>query len=263
MIRAFTEKTIRSLRRKAADAPVEVRELPLSDLLVVGYKRTMSVIEGDYRVFEVGDTTATFYRTNHVPRTLPERQVFEDVIETINRGDVFYDLGANRGLYTCLVGNRLSDGTVYAYEPSPQAFSDLRKNVELNELSDHVVTSQAAISGETGSQEFTVLPDSTGNKITEESGGGEMIEVETTTLDDIVEAGTDRPTVVKMDIEGQEANALEEAETALTECRCLYCEVHSAELGTRVVEQLQDLGFREPEKIHVRDTDNYMLKTTR
>ena len=62
-----------------------------------------------------------------------------DTIRWIDRelksGDVFFDVGACVGNYTVYAAARHSGLTVCAFEPEPNSFIDLAKNVHLNELS--------------------------------------------------------------------------------------------------------------------------------
>jgi FkbM family methyltransferase len=61
------------------------------------------------------------------------------------RGDVFVDVGAHVGYHT-LVAARLvgTTGHVYALEPSPATYADLRVNIELNALSNVTALDVAA-----------------------------------------------------------------------------------------------------------------------
>jgi FkbM family methyltransferase len=61
-----------------------------------------------------------------------ESRVVRDVVSELRKGDVFYDIGANIGLYSCVVSTVLAEPNVVAFEPSPPAFSKLDKNARLN-----------------------------------------------------------------------------------------------------------------------------------
>jgi FkbM family methyltransferase len=65
-------------------------------------------------------------------------------IDTFARGDVFWDVGANVGVFTLYAATR--GHTVWAFEPAAVNFFVLARNVELNRLSDRVTFLNTAIS---------------------------------------------------------------------------------------------------------------------
>jgi hypothetical protein len=51
----------------------------------------------------------------------------------MNEGDLFVDVGANIGVYTLHASRRVgAKGKVFAFEPTPETFSDLQQNVQSN-----------------------------------------------------------------------------------------------------------------------------------
>jgi FkbM family methyltransferase len=63
-------------------------------------------------------------------------------------GDVCLDIGAHIGYYTVLAGRLVGPrGRVYAFEPSPGNYRNLRANVDLNGL-NNVITAQLAVGEE-------------------------------------------------------------------------------------------------------------------
>jgi len=65
---------------------------------------------------------------------------------SINEGDIVVDVGASIGYFTLLaaklVGNK---GKVFAFEPGPENFKILKKNVEVNKY-DNVILEQKSVS---------------------------------------------------------------------------------------------------------------------
>ena len=59
----------------------------------------------------------------------------------INPDDVAYDVGANVGAYSLLIGKivQSGNGRVYAIEPESNNYSALNRNIVLNQLTDKVV----------------------------------------------------------------------------------------------------------------------------
>jgi FkbM family methyltransferase len=105
------------------------------------------------RTYTIGDTPMVVEAGN--PRELSRIKAYvrkePDTVEWINShvrpNDVFYDIGANIGLYSILAARRLAGlGKVYSFEPESQNYASLNKNVYLNGLSDSIVTLCVAVS---------------------------------------------------------------------------------------------------------------------
>jgi len=75
-----------------------------------------------------------------------EHFVYELLSSTLNAGDIFIDVGAHIGKYTIPLGKILKRGLIIALEPHPLNFHFLKKNVELNWLSNAVLLNVAAFS---------------------------------------------------------------------------------------------------------------------
>ena len=74
----------------------------------------------------------------------------EFVMNEIKKGDVVLDIGANIGYYTLIFARLVGEeGKVFAFEPDPENFALLKKNVEINGY-HNVVLVQKAISNKTG-----------------------------------------------------------------------------------------------------------------
>jgi FkbM family methyltransferase len=65
--------------------------------------------------------------------------------------DVFYDIGANIGLFTVYAACRLErPGVVYAFEPYVPSFSSLLRNIKLNGIGDRVHAMSCALHAKDG-----------------------------------------------------------------------------------------------------------------
>jgi len=73
-------------------------------------------------------------------------------IELSKNSDVIFDIGANTGIYaiTAKVYNKKS--TIYAFEPQPNIFDVLQKNINLNEYD--IIGEEIALSNKTGNLPF-------------------------------------------------------------------------------------------------------------
>jgi FkbM family methyltransferase len=124
--------------------------------------------------------------------------------------DLFLDVGANIGSYTLLASGVCKARTI-SFEPDPQTMALLRRNIDLNGLDGRVVLEQAAVGAEEGEVEFTIGLD-TGNHVTKANEGRSQ-QVSMRTLDSIV--GLTPPTMIKVDVEGYEAQVFRGARTVL------------------------------------------------
>jgi len=80
-----------------------------------------------------------------------ERELSSVVTGLVEPGDVCLDVGANIGLHTTLLANLCGpEGFVHAFEPVPETFSQLAKNVALLDESSHVKLNNIALGDRTG-----------------------------------------------------------------------------------------------------------------
>jgi FkbM family methyltransferase len=83
-----------------------------------------------------------FYKNYDIPRL------------NLRPGDVVLDIGANQGIYSCYAAYQ--GASVIAYEPHPESFEMLERNLQRNGFSHLVKTRRRAISGKTGLIDFYV-----------------------------------------------------------------------------------------------------------
>ena len=66
------------------------------------------------------------------------------VQKEIKRGDVVLDIGANIGYYTLILAKCVGkEGKVFAFEPEPNNFSLLKKNIQINGYKNVVLVQKA------------------------------------------------------------------------------------------------------------------------
>ena len=267
------ENRLRSFKETVYRGPIRAfsRALGVEQVLQVGYRTVLSLVQSKIITHEASGAKAEFYRTDFIPSNLPERSVTEDLISNLSTDDIFYDLGANRGLYTCLAGNIVENGEVHAFEPNPIAVSDLEQNIQHNNLLSRVFIHQKAVSDSGEEIPFLVRSDSTGNTLqttTVDEEDSETITVESINLDDyIIENNLPHPTIMKIDIEGAEIDALNSMDLSLEDCKIVYCEVHKDMIDSPdsvlPADLLRGRGFREIERLYDRSNTHYILKATR
>lgn len=136
------------------------------------------------------------------------------VQQHIRPGDVVFDVGANIGVFTILLGYQVWDrGKVIAYEPSPRVLPILRDNVSMNSFLDRIEIVPKAAAAEAGTLPFLVpgrfhgrgslMPIEHMLSREDQSSEFERVEVETEPLD--VHVGRfERIDLIKVDTEGAE-----------------------------------------------------------
>jgi FkbM family methyltransferase len=151
------------------------------------------------------------FRENYEPE-LAELEKF------LSPGKIFVDVGANVGIYT-LVASKLvgAAGRVLAFEPTPQTFAGLRRNIALNRLGN-VLTFPVALSEETGTAWLYYGSDPVRNSLGRDPcTEGECERVALESLDQVLQqAGVEHVDVLKIDAEGAEELVLRGAEKLLT-----------------------------------------------
>ena len=128
----------------------------------------------------------------------------------LSLGMTFVDLGAHIGFFTLMAAKQVGQGgSVYAFEPAPENFELLTKNISLNGYSN-VSPIQMAVSNAEGFTTLYLNPYSVAHSLHQDTFGKsrEELRIEVTTLDSYFERLEWPPVnVVKMDIEGAEPNA--------------------------------------------------------
>lgn len=148
-------------------------------------------------------------------------------VRSIREGDIVVDVGANVGYYTLIAGRLVgAGGRVYAFEPEPEAFSFLERNVRLNGL-ENVVLEQKAVSNEAGSLRLYIAERNRGDHRIFQVDGEHRpyVEVESVVLDDYFGERAGDVDVVKIDTQGAEMVILQGMDRILTESEDLVLAV--------------------------------------
>jgi FkbM family methyltransferase len=137
---------------------------------------------------------------------LYEPRAQEVIAEHLAPGSVMWDVGAHIGFLSAIAARAVGPtGHVVAFEPLPENASRLRQTVEANALAN-ITIREVAVSSSVGISAFYVHSSSLVGGLTQ-ADGAQPIEVPTTTLD--AELGVSPPpALVKVDVEGHEAEVI-------------------------------------------------------
>jgi FkbM family methyltransferase len=167
----------------------------------------------------------------------------------LNQGDVLYDVGGHIGIVS-LVGARLVglEGRVFAFEADPENASRILDHAQMNAL-PQVEVVPAAVWSECKTLSFHGAPTSSSRNTGAVASAAEyasaegMIVVEAVTLDRFA-MDHRPPTVIKIDVEGDEEEVLKGAETLFLSGKpLLICEIHRARSAEAVVSWLESVGY--------------------
>lgn len=150
-----------------------------------------------------------------------ERQLLLEVLEP---GSVFFDIGAHFGIYSLYVAANVSSVRCIAVEPNPTNYEVLSENIELNGLQESVHGVDVALGSNPG-MGFLRSNTSMGHHLVREEGSDHSgTRVGVRTLDQIVELAEDLWPLrsdfwAKIDTEGREREVLAGARKSLSERR--------------------------------------------
>ncbi len=121
------------------------------------------------------------------------------------RPDVFIDVGANIGLYTCVLGRARAAPRLLAFEPDGQNFARLSENIERNGLAGIAAVRPVAVGAARGTA--SLVPGTPENSGLPKLGDDGLVGVEVIALDDELDIrnGT---ICIKIDVEGYELEVL-------------------------------------------------------
>jgi len=197
-----------------------------------------------------------------------ERQELTDMLEEIEHSDVFFDIGANTGLYTLFAAKRRQSADVVAFEPYPPNLRLLKRDIDRNAL-ENIDVREVALSDSEGKVEFS-QPDEedagygSGSIESSTDNSSTIVNVSARSGDELISQNEiPTPTIVKIDVEGAEPLVVDGMENALShpDCRLVYCEIHQddvecrpsiTDFGTTLSDMkahFEELGF-EAEEIH-------------
>jgi FkbM family methyltransferase len=151
--------------------------------------------------------------------------------EAIKAGDHYIDAGSHFGLHAIMGALACGPtGRVTSFEPAPETFSLLEKNIRMNGLEGRISAHQAAVSDKAGTAILTVAGTSRMNTLLPVKPPKarrtmpRSIEVRTVVLDDFLDPG--RRNIVKIDVEGAEIVALRGAQRLLHSDARIFVELH-------------------------------------
>ena len=160
-------------------------------------------------------------------------------------GWTVFDVGANIGVFTVLQACR--GANVYSFEPNPDSYGRLSKNVAMNHLTDRVHLFASALGDKPGTGTMQVSRGGTTGGVVIPATEGGVVQgpsVSIATLDQVVTTlAVSRIDLLKIDTEGSEVAVLRGAERTLRVVLRIIVEYHSRDLLRSVEDILARAGF--------------------
>ncbi len=171
------------------------------------------------------------YKTfaNKEPETL-------EWINTFKNNSIFWDIGANVGLYSVFAGKLGKKIKVYAFEPSPFNYEILVKNFEINKLNDAIII-PIPLSNKIQIAKFKLSNTITGGALSvfgeEYDANGNIFSEELSfntlgiNIDEICNIfNLQKPDYIKVDVDGIEHLILEGGEKIIKNCQSILIEIN-------------------------------------
>ncbi len=176
-----------------------------------------------------------------------ERERQRRLLEVLHSGGCFLDIGANVGVYSLLASRIVGlTGQVHAFEPFPRNVDFLKQHVELNSLRNVTVHPVALSKGPDRMMTFATSINPSSGHLQPELPPTDGITVNVTSLDTLWnQKAFQRPTVLKIDVEGTEFEVLTGGQEMLTECRpVILLAGHGTAVQKQCCEILNSWGYR-------------------
>lgn len=180
-----------------------------------------------------------------------EVSVSNVINKILNEGDVFIDVGAYIGYYSILARESVGDtGKVIAFEPHPENYKRLLKNIRLNSW-DNVIAENIALSDKKEKVYLSPFLNSDFTSFSIIPSKGEFVEVEAIPFDEYAKKHNVKPDLIKIDAEGAEFKILKGMKETLQKYHpIIICEIHPQHLSklgidvTTLFTYLQEYGYR-------------------
>lgn len=183
-----------------------------------------------YRIGKCKGAEFVLWPKNYIDRRIWVEGVYEpEQIKTMlayaadHKPDLFLDVGANIGLYSCIIGKNTALPHIHAFECDPRNITMFRAHASMNRLDDRITLHETAVGDKDGAIElYMAAATSTGKSsvVAPATGDHSVKSVPLRRIDDIVSV-EGKTLLIKIDIEGYEAAAVRGMINLLTRNKCI------------------------------------------
>ncbi|WP_321422005.1 FkbM family methyltransferase [uncultured Methanobacterium sp.] len=189
-------KTLFEYSKFLKDTDIKKIEISDDSILMTSRESDIKIIcnPNDYRIIPIEILNFGFY----------EKEELDMVLKLVEKGFYFYDIGANIGWYSINIAKKVENIKIFAFEPIPITYNYLKKNIELNNLSQ-ISTFNFGLSDEENEFIFYYYPEGSVNASLVNLSKRQSVEevlCNVKKLDNFVQ---DKPVdFIKCDVEGAE-----------------------------------------------------------
>jgi FkbM family methyltransferase len=159
------------------------------------------------------------------------------------RPHVFIDIGANIGLYSCILLKNISVPRAILFEPDRRNLIHLRANLLINGLLNLTEVHEVALGDAPGSHHLIPgkIDGGFSRIVTDNATDDAGYDVQVVRLDDVL-SSSDRTLAIKIDVEHYECNVLAGMERTLRENRC-FVQIEAFETRDQVISIMAAAGY--------------------
>lgn len=167
-----------------------------------------------------------------------ESRQMQVIWNLLHHDDRVWDIGAHYGFMTMAAARRAPAGHVHAFEPGRSNHWFLSQHIAWNRL-PNVTVHNCAVGNMNGTTSFGGGTTSKQHRL---GGGDEVVHVRT--IQSLIASGeAHAPTFIKMDVEGAEADILDDGLKDIGSSTRLLIAVHSQVVYERCIETLRAAGY--------------------
>jgi FkbM family methyltransferase len=174
-----------------------------------------------------------------------------DWIKTFKSNEIFFDIGANIGVFSLFAASLLKEIKVYSFEPVYHNFDKLCRNVLVNEYNNFVTPYCLAIGDENKADIINIVSNVSGSAnhfmIEDSEKNVEFKQgVFTSSLDKLVDCGLPVPNHIKIDVDGYEERIIQGAEETIinNKVKSVLIEITDTNNSKeRIVNMMKTYGF--------------------
>jgi FkbM family methyltransferase len=165
------------------------------------------------------------------------------------------DVGANIGLYSCVLLRNHSVPRAVLFEPNRATLIRLKANLLINRVLDRAEVHELALGDTTATCQFAPSAHDSGLSKIVDSGESSAYQVKVARLDDVISLSGEQ-IAIKIDIEGYECRALTGMHRLLSNNRCVV-QIEAFETCDTVHTMMAEVGYRPAKSL----PPNYIFET--
>jgi len=217
------------------------------------YKKTYTVEHKNQKMIFTAPNHLSLYRCETFATKEPDTLSW---IEQMKEGSIFWDIGANVGLYS-IYASKYNKSIVYSFEPSVFNLEILARNININHLQDLITIVPLPLTNRMGIQKFKMSNITWGGALSTFGENfdqwGNDLDVSTfeysfpgISMDDVKTVlNIESPSYIKIDVDGIEHLILEGGIEILKSVKSILLEVNDnfEDQSKMIKKSLTDAGF--------------------